>query len=222
VQHESTGSDEQRVMHIRKGDHIFRRQLQDENEKHPDDAVNGPEGSAAEDSNDGDDSAASEEDSADGALVPSHFPVEFQDGVLCLKHSLNNVLYAYAGGAKIATTEQFGQAAADLNAHLGQVENVPPERFGDRSGYMIDVASQFLTTHLPRCRIQHSESIEVGDGEDILSACLSRVLFHTRPSPLYRSSLDIRGPLKYKVFMVKKIGQGVFHTRHFIFLCLCV
>jgi len=176
IQHQSRGAEDQRILCISRNGNVFRRQVQDAEEQHPTDAVAVEElaGSDAEESGaavseDGEDSEESAEPLALG-WGASNIPVEMQDGVQCLKHSLNNILYAYGGGDSIASSAMFEEAARALNAKLRDVEHIPPEEFAGREGYAIEVAEEYLQVALPCCRLQHSVSPEVGDGESILGA----------------------------------------------------
>ena len=97
----------------------------------------------------------------------SSIPVEHQQGVDCLKHSLNNILLSFAS-SKLIIPEDFEKAASQLNQRLSKIENISLERFSDRNRYAIKVAEEWLQIHLSCCRINHSMNKEKGDGERII------------------------------------------------------
>ena len=137
--------------------------MQDQHEQHPEDADVQLDSVDAEDSAEEDEASSEEAASGDeerrAELPPpvvTNIPLELQEGVQCLKHALNNVLLAWGGGNITASEEHFEEAAASLNEHLLRVEHIPAEAFGNREGYLVEVAERFLASRLPCCRIQHS------------------------------------------------------------------
>jgi len=149
---------------LRRGGATFRRQLQEAKEQNEDDAEDNLEGSdAAPEAED----SVDEKDKDEDSLVPSNIPVESEEGVLCLKHALTNILLAYAVGNRSATTEQFEEAAAALKRKYRSVLNIAADQFGNRDGYEIDVPEEYLRLRLPCCHV-HSVSGEVGDGEEVI------------------------------------------------------
>ena len=104
--------------------------MQDAEEQHPDDAVVDLEGSDAGLT----DEADSEDDAEPIAdlFQYSNMPVDGQQGVICLKRALNNILYVYAGCNSAASPATFDAAARTLNQRLLEVEEVPPEQYADK------------------------------------------------------------------------------------------
>ena len=60
-----------------------------------------------------------------------------------------------------ATSGQFKQVAEAMRVENGNIRN-----FGSATGnWTIDVAGRWLTIRMPCCRLQHSGSVEVEQGD---------------------------------------------------------
>ena len=116
-------------------------------------------------------------------------PFERQVGALCLMHSLNNILYACCS-QKVATPQTFHAAASELSTEERNIVNSPAQYANDR-GILVCVANRWLETHIPCCRVQHSLSGEVGDGERVIGALVQprgsgHFVCHRKPYDLRR------------------------------------
>ena len=123
IKHHSTGEDGNRILHLQRATSIFRRQLRTP-ENHPDDAIQDCDN--ATDGPDSSDSSGKEDDAQTPSNTQEQEPqqpqesfcvgVERQEGSLCLKHALSNILKAFASTVE-ATEDGFLAAARMIRFH---------------------------------------------------------------------------------------------------------
>ena len=138
-------------------------------------------------------------------------------------HSLNNVLYACCANV-VATPASFHSAANDLTTRERNIHDSPVQYSNDR-GFLIEVANKWLQNNMPCCRLQHSMSGEVGDGERVIGALVQprdsgHFVCHRKPYDLRRwqrvDSLSARPILlpEDAALALSQLCYYVLHQKH--------
>ena len=97
-------------------------------------------------------------------------PIDAQRGSQCLMHALSNLLRG-VHCERLPTLHELRECSRRLDrgeAGVAFVDRGEAHGFAD-GNWVIEVADEWCTQHLPCCRLQHSGGVsEIGDGENIL------------------------------------------------------